>query len=199
MKLPADWQEKIAKLFARPAVPVGMVVLAGLILGLGEVQSRPIRAQVERERNLQVQREATVEKALGQYTETMRQDNEVERKAWEKKLLQRDEQMQGVMEQIAGWMKAEGCQGELKPRGQELVHAEIPGLYRVGLGVELVTPVQISSQVEESDQVRLFRILRQFSAIASPHIIRRLEVDQTVNGEMRARVELEFFRCPTDG
>jgi hypothetical protein len=24
-------------------------------------------------------------------------------------------------------------------------------------------------------------------------------VDQTVNGEMRARVELEFFRCPTDG
>ena len=46
MKLPADWQEKIAKLFARPAVPVGMVVLAGLILGLGEIQSRPIRAQV---------------------------------------------------------------------------------------------------------------------------------------------------------
>ena len=199
MKLAADWQEKIAKLFARPAVPVGMVVLAGLILGLGEVQSRPIRAQVERERNLQVQREATVEKALGQYTETMRQDNEVERKAWEKKLLQRDEQMQGVMEQIAGWMKAEGWQGELKPRGQELIHAEIPGLYRVGLGVEMVSPVQISSQVEESDQVRLFRILRQFSAIASPHIIRRLEVDQTVNGEMRARVELEFFRCPTDG
>ena len=35
MKLAADWKEKIAKLFARPAVPVGMVVLAGLILGLG--------------------------------------------------------------------------------------------------------------------------------------------------------------------
>ena len=62
-----------------------------------------------------------------------------------------------------------------------------------------MSPVQISSQVEESDQVRLFRILRQFSKIAQPHIIRRLEVDQTVNGEMRARVELEFFRCPTDG
>jgi hypothetical protein len=93
-----------------------MVVLAGVIFVLGEMQSRPIRAQAERERNLQVQREGSVEKALSQYTETMRQDNEVERKAWEKRLLQKDEQMQGVMEQIAGWMKAEGWKGELKPR-----------------------------------------------------------------------------------
>ena len=73
---------KWANFFSKPAVPAGMVLLAGLIVGLGEMQSRPIRAQVERERANQIKREAAMEQALSQYTETMRQDNEVERKAW---------------------------------------------------------------------------------------------------------------------
>jgi hypothetical protein len=176
-----------------------MVVLAGVIFGLGEIQSRPIRAQAERERNLQVQREATVERALGQYTETMKQDNEVERRALEKRLLQKDEQMQGLMEQIAGWMKEEGWKGELKPRVEEEVTPELSDLRRIGLGVEMVSPKSVSGRVVESDQVRLFRILRRISAIPAPHVVRRLEVDQNLDGEMRARVELEFFRLKTDG
>ena len=191
--------ERFSRLFTQPAVPVGIVVLAGVIFGLGEMQSRPIRAQVERERNLQVQREAAVEKALGQYTETMKQDNEVERKAWEKRLLQKDEQLQGVMEQIAGWMKAEGWKGELKPRAEEGVTPELSHLRRIGLGVEMVSPRSVSGRVTESDQVRLLRLLRKISQIPAPHVVRRLEVDQNLDGEMRARMELEFFRLKTDG
>lgn len=195
----AGWKGRLGGLFTQPAVPAGMVVLAGVILGLGEMQSRPIRAQAARERNLQVQREAALEKALSQYTETMRQDNEVERKAWEKRLLQRDEQMQGVMEEIAGWMREEGWQGELKPRPEEGVTPELPELRRIGLGVEMVSPRSISAQLEESDQVRLLGLLRKISGIPAPHVFRRLEVDHNPNGEMRARVELEFFRIKTDG
>jgi uncharacterized membrane protein len=194
-----SWAGRLSGFFSQPAVPVGMVVLAGVIFGLGEMQSRPIRAQAERERNLQVQREGAVEKALSQYTETMKQDNEVERKAWEKKLLQKDEQMQGVMEQIAGWMKAEGWKGELKPRLEEGVTPELSDLRRIGLGVELVSPRSVSGRVAESDQVRLLRLLRKISGIPTPHVVRRLEVDQNLDGEMRARVELEFFRLKTDG
>jgi len=194
-----SWRDRFTRLFTQPAVPAGMVVLAGLLFGLGEIQSRPIRAQVERERSQQVQREGAVEKALSQYTETMRQDNEVERKAWEKRLLQKDEQMQGVMEQIAGWMKAEGWKGELKPRLEEGVTPELSELRRIGLGVELVSPRSVSGRVAESDQVRLLRLLRKISAIPAPHVVRRLEVDQNLDGEMRARVELEFFRLKTDG
>jgi len=193
------WKERFSGVFTQPAVPAGMVVLAGLLFGLGEIQSRPIRAQVERERSQQVQRAGAVEKALSQYTETMRQDNEVERKAWEKRLLQKDEQMQGVMEQIAGWMKAEGWKGELKPRLEEGVTPELSELRRIGLGVELVSPRSVSARMTESDQVRLLRILRKISAIPAPHVVRRLEVDQNLDGEMRARVELEFFRLKTDG
>jgi uncharacterized membrane protein len=191
--------ERFSQIFTQPAVPVGMVVLAGVIFGLGEMQSRPIRAQAERERNLQVQREGAVEKALSQYTETMKQDNEVERRAWENRLLQKDDQMQGVMEQIAGWMKAEGWKGELKPRMEEGVTPELSDLRRIGLGVELVSPRSVSGRVAESDQVRLLRILRKISGIPAPHVVRRLEVDQNLDGEMRARVELEFFRLKTDG
>ena len=55
-----------ANFFSKPAVPAGMVLLAGLIVGLGEMQSRPIRAQVERERANQIKREAAMEQALGQ-------------------------------------------------------------------------------------------------------------------------------------
>jgi hypothetical protein len=194
-----SWAERFSRLFTQPAVPVGIVVLSGVIFGLGEMQSRPIRAQVERERNLQMQREAAVEKALGQYTETMKQDNEVERKAWEKRLLQRDEQVQGVMEQIAGWMKAEGWKGELKPRPEEGVTPELSHLRRIGLGVEMVSPRSVSGRVTESDQVRLLRLLRKISQIPAPHVVRRLEVDQNLDGEMRARLELEFFRLKTDG
>jgi hypothetical protein len=191
--------ERFGRLFNQPAVLAGMVVLAGVILVLGEIQSRPIRAQVERERNLQLQREVAVEKALGQYTETMRQDNEVERKAWEKRLLQKDEQMQGVMEQIARWMKAEGWKGELKPRMDEEVTPELSDLRRIGLGVELVSPRSVSARMKDSDQVRLLRLLRKISEISAPHVVRRLEVDQNPDGEMRAKVELEFFRLKTDG
>ena len=191
--------ERFSQIFTQPAVPVGMVVLAGVIFGLGEMQSRPIRAQAERERNLQVQREGAVEKALSQYTETMKQDNEVERRAWENRLLQKDDQMQGVMEQIAGWMKAEGWKGELKPRMEEGVTPELSDLRRIGLGVELVSPRSVSGKVAESDQVRLLRLLRKISGIPAPHVVRRLEVDQNLDGEMRARVELEFFRLKTDG
>jgi len=193
------WKERFSGVFTQPAVPAGMVVLAGVILGLGEMLSRPIRAQVARERNLQVQREAAMEKALNQYTDTMRQDNEVERKAWEKRLLQRDEQMQGVMEQIAGWMKEEGWKGELKPRSEEGVTPQLPELRRIGLGVEMVSPRSVSIRVEESDQLRLLSLLRKISEIPAPHVFRRLEVDHNLEGEMRARVELEFFRIKTDG
>jgi len=193
------WKERLSGVFTQPAVPAGMVVLAGVILGLGEMQSRPIRAQAARERNQQVQREATVEKALNQYTDTMKQDNEVERKAWEKRLLQRDEQMQGVMEQIAGWMKEEGWKGELKPRSEEGVTPELPDLRRIGLGLEMVSPRSVSLRVEESDQMRLLALLRRISEIPAPHVFRRLEVDQNLDGEMRAKVELEFFRIKTDG
>ena len=195
----ASWMERFSGLFTKPAVPVGMGVLAVLILGLGEMQSRPIRAQLERERSRQVQREGAVEQALAQYTDTMRQDNEVERKAWEKRLLQKDEQMQGVMEQIAGWMKEEGWRGELKPRPEEGVTPELPDLRRIGLGLEMVSPKSVSSRVEESDQVRLLSLLRKISQIPAPHVIRRLEVDQNLDGEMRARVEVDFFRIKTDG
>jgi len=129
----------------------------------------------------------------------MKQDNEVERKAWEKRLLQRDEQMQGVMEQIAGWMKEEGWKGELKPRSEEGVTPELPDLRRIGLGLEMVSPRSVSLRVEESDQMRLLALLRRISEIPAPHVFRRLEVDQNLDGEMRAKVELEFFRIKTDG
>lgn len=188
-----------ADFFSKPAVPVGMVVLAGLIVGLGEMQSRPIRAQVERERANQIKREAAMEQALSQYTETMRQDNEVEKTAWKKKLLQTDGQVQGVMEEIAGWMKAEGWKGEIKPRPEEGVTQELPGLRRIALGVEMVSPKSISGRLEKSDQARLLKILRKISQISAPHIFRRLELDQNPDGEMRARMELEFFRLKSDG
>ena len=188
-----------ADFFSKPAVPAGMVVLAGLIVGLGEMQSRPIRAQVERERANQIKREAAMEQALSQYTETMRQDNEVEKTAWKKKLLQTDGQVQGVMEQIAGWMRAEGWKGEIKPRPEEGVTQELPGLRRIALGLEMVSPKSISGRLEESDQARLLKILRKISQIPAPHIFRRLELDQNSDGEMRARMELEFFRLKSDG
>ncbi len=53
--------------------------------------------------------------------------------------------------------------------------------------------------VEESDQLRLLSLLRKISEIPAPHVFRRLEVDHNLEGEMRARVELEFFRIKTDG
>jgi hypothetical protein len=188
-----------ADFFSKPAVPVGMVLLAGLIVGLGEMQSRPIRAQVERERANQIKREAAMEQALSQYTETMRQDNEVERTAWKKKLLQTDGQVQGVMDEIAGWMRAEGWKGEIKPRPEEGVTQELPGLRRIALGVEMVSPKSISGRLEMSDQARLLKILRKIAQIQAPHIFRRLELDQNLDGEMRARMELEFFRLKSDG
>ena len=194
-----SWRDRFTRLFTQPAVPAAMVVLAAVIMVLGEIQSQPIRAQVARERNLQVQREVAVEKALSQYTETMRQDNEVERKAWEKRLLQKDDQMQWVMEQIAGWMKAEGWKGELKPRAEKEMTPELSELRWIGLAVEMVSPKSVSVRMTESDQVRLLRILRKISAIPAPHVFRRLEVDQNLDGEIRARVELEFFRLKTDG
>ena len=193
------WGQRVAARLTQPAVPAGLVVLAGLIFALGEIQSRPIRAQVERERLKQVERESAVHKALNQYTETMRQDNAVELRAWEKRLLQSDAQMQAVMEQIAGGMRAAGWRGELKPRPEERVNPEVPRLHRIGLGVEMVSPREVSERAPESDQVRLLRMLRMLAQIPAPHVMRRLEVDQTPNGEMRARVELEFFRLKADG
>ena len=188
-----------ADFFSKPAVPAGIVLLAGLIVGLGEMQSRPIRAQVQRERANQIKREAAMEQALGQYTVTMRQDNEVERQAWKKKVLQTDGQVQKVMDEIAGWMREGGWRGEIKPRPEEGVTQELPGLRRIALGVEMVSPKSISGRLEQSDQARLLKILRKISQIQAPHIFRRLELDQNPDGEMRARMELEFFRLKSDG
>jgi hypothetical protein len=193
------WGTRATEWFSQPVVPAAVVVLAALIFGLGEMQSRPIRAQVERERLKQVDRESRVHQALNQYTETMRQDNGVELRAWEKRLLQNDAQMQAVMEQIAGWMRAGGWRGELKPRSEQAVSEELPRLQRVALGVEMVSPREVSERAPESDQVRLLRMLRKLAEIPAPHVMRRLEVDQTPDGELRARVELEFFRLKADG
>ena len=193
------WRKKIGEIFTRPLVPAALTVLAGLLFAVGEMQSRPIRAQVERERAKQIDREARIHQALHQYTDTMKQDNAVELRGWEKRLLQNDAQMQGVMEQIAGWMRAAGWKGELKPRPEEAVLPEIPRLLKVGLGVEMISPREVSVRMADSDQVRLFRLLRRLAEIQAPYVIRRLEVDQTPDGEMRARMELEFFRMKADG
>ena len=140
-----------------------------------------------------------MEQAVGQYTVTMRQDNEVERQAWKKKVLQTDGQVQKVMDEIAGWMREGGWRGEIKPRPEEGVTQELPGLRRIALGVEMVSPKSISGRLEQSDQARLLKILRKISQIQAPHIFRRLELDQNPDGEMRARMELEFFRLKSDG
>jgi hypothetical protein len=63
----------------------------------------------------------------------------------------------------------------------------------------MVSPRSVSAKVKESDQIRLLRILRKISEIPAPHVVRRLEVDMNPDGEMRARMELEFFRLKTDG
>jgi len=196
---PKKWVGRIEEAFTRPAVPAGVAVAAALLFGLGEIQSRPIRAQVERERLKQVDRESRMHQALNQYTETMRQDNALELRGWEKRLLQGDAQVQAVMEQIAGWMRAGGWEGEIKPRAEEPVSPDLPRLQRVGLGVEMVSPRPVSERTAESDQLRLFGLLRKLAEIPAPHVMRRLEVDQTPDGEMRARVELEFFRLKADG
>jgi hypothetical protein len=195
----AGWRERVGGLFARPAVPAAVAVLAGLVLAFGEVQTRPMRAQVERERKKQVERESAVHKALHQYTETMRLDNAAELRGWEKRLIQGDAQMQGVMEQIAGWMRTAGWKGQLVPRLAEPVAAEVPQLQRVRLEVELTCPRDVSERLPDSDQTRLFRLLRQISEIPAPHVLRMLEVEQNAAGELRARMELDFFRLKADG
>ena len=62
-----------------------------------------------------------------------------------------------------------------------------------------MSPKSVSARMAESDQIRLVRLLRKIAAIPAPHVVRRLEVDQNLDGELRARVELEFFRLKTDG
>lgn len=187
------------ELFARPAVPAALAVLAGLVVAFGEVQTRPIRAQVERERKKQVERESRMHQALHQYTETMRQDNAAELRGWEKRLIQGDAQMQGVMEQIAGWMRTGGWKGQLVPRPAEAVAAEVPQLQRIRLEVDLTCPREVSERLPDSDQTRLLRLLRRMAEIPAPHVLRKLEVEQGAAGELRARLELDFFRLKADG
>ena len=199
MKAAGTWRKRGQELFSRPAVPVALVVLAGLVLAFGEVQTRPIRAQVGRERAKQLERESAVHKALNQYTETMRQDNATELRGWEKRLVQNDAQMQGVMEQIAGWMRTAGWKGELVPRPEEAISAELPRLQRVRLVVEMTCPREVSERLPDSDQVRLLRLLRKIAEIPAPHVLRLVELEQSPLGELRARMELDFFRLKADG
>lgn len=190
---------RVGDWFTRPVVPALLVVVGGLVLTFGEVQTRPIRAQVERERKKQLERESAVHKALNQYTETMRLDNAAELRGWEKRLVQGDAQMQGVMEQIAGWMRAAGWRGQLTPRPAEPVGAEVPRLLRVRLEVDMTCPRDVSERMPDSDQTRLFRVLRRIGEMPAPHVLRMLEVEQNAAGELRARMELDFFRLKADG
>ena len=187
------WQ-RFLELLIPPWIQVALALVCAGIVYLAEIWVQPDRARLRAEKqSSQLVRNQLLdlEKKLPQERE---QDLQARVRAAQGQTVDKDEDLQGVLRQIAEIMKKEGWKAKITPLEIMQPTAAVPSLFAFPVVVEVSVPPDYSRGSKESDQVRLFRLLRKLDVLQAKHQLVGLEILSDVKAGFSAKLTYHYYR-----
>ncbi|NBT48604.1 MAG: hypothetical protein EBT07_12445 [Actinobacteria bacterium] len=187
------WQ-RFLELLIPPWIQVAAALVCAGIVYLAEIWVQPDRARLraEKESSQLVRNQLLeMEKKLPQERE---QDLQARVRAAKGQTVDRDEDLRSVLQQIATIIKKEGWKATITTLAVKQPTTEVPSLFSVPLVLEVSVPPDFSRASQESDQVRLFRLLRKLDALQAKHQLVVLEIFSDVKGGFFAKLTYHYYR-----
>ena len=187
------WQ-RFLELLIPPWIQVAAALVCAGIVYLAEIWVQPdqARLRVEKQSSQLVRNQLVdLEKKLPQERE---QDLQARVRAAQGLTVDKDEDLRSVLEQIATIIKKEGWKAKITPQAVMQPTSEVPSLFSVPVVLEVSVPPEFSRASQESDQVRLFRLLRKLDALQAKHQLVGLEIFSDVKGGFSAKLTYHYYR-----
>jgi len=189
----SPWQ-RFLEMLIPPWIQVVAALMCAGVVYLADLWVQPDQARLRAEKeSSQLVRNQLVdlEKKLPQERE---QDLQARVRAAQGQTLDKDEDLEGVLQQIATIMKREGWKAKITPLAVMQPTGEVPSLFAVPLVVEVSVPPDFSRASQESDQARLFRLLRKLAALQAKHQLVGLEIFSDVKSGFSAKLTYHYYR-----
>jgi len=187
------WQ-RFLELLIPPWIQVAAALVCAGIVYLAEIWVQPdqARLRVEKQSSQLVRNQLVdLEKKLPQERE---QDLQARVRAAQGQTVDKDEDLRSVLQQIATIIKKEGWKAKITPQAVMQPTSEVPSLFSVPVVLEVSVPPEFSRASQESDQVRLFRLLRKLDALQAKHQLVGLEIFSDVKGGFSAKLTYHYYR-----
>jgi hypothetical protein len=187
------WQ-RFLELLIPPWIQVAAALVCACIVYLADLWVQPDQARLRAEKeSSQLVRNQLVdlEKKLPQERE---QDLQARVRAAQGQTVDRDEDLQGALQQIAEIMKKEGWKAKITPLGLMQPTVAVPSLFAFPVVLEVSVPPDFSRASQESDQVRLFRLLRKLDGLQAKHQLVGLEILSDVKTGFSAKLTYHYYR-----
>jgi hypothetical protein len=187
------WQ-RFLELLIPPWIQVALALVCAGIVYLVNLWVQPDQARlnVERQSSQLVRNQLLdLEKKLPQERE---QDLQARIRAAQGQTVDRDEDLQGALQEIATIIKKEGWKAKIAPLAAMQPTGEVPSLFAIPLVLEVSVPPDFSRASQESDQVRLFRLLRKLDGLQAKHQLVGVEILSDVKSGFSAKLTYHYYR-----
>ena len=132
-----------------------------------------------------------LEKRLPQERE---QDLQARVRAVQGQTLDRDGDLEALLQSMGGIVKKEGWKGQITPSALIQLTSEVPSLYAYPVVVDVSVPADFSRGSRESDQIRLLRLLRKLDALPAKHQLVGVEILSNVQGGFSAKCTYHYYK-----
>jgi len=189
----SPWQRFLELLIPPWMQVAAMLVCAGIVY-LAEIWVQPDRARLRAEKqSSQLVRNQLLdlEKRLPQERE---QDLQARVRAVQGQTLDRDGELEALLQSMGGIVKKEGWKGKITPSALIQLTSEVPSLFAYPVVVDVSVPADFSRGSRESDQVRLLRLLRKLDALPAKHQLVGVEILSNVQGGFSAKCTYHYYK-----
>jgi len=187
------WQ-RFLELLIPPWIQVAAALVCVGIVYLAEIWVQPdqARLRVEKQSSQLVRNQLVdLEKKLPQERE---QDLQARVRAAQGLTVDKDEDLRSVLEQIATIIKKEGWKAKITPLAVMQPTSEVPSLFSVPVVLEVSVPPEFSRASRESDQGRLFRLVRKLDGLQAKHQLVGMEILSDVKDGFSAKLTYHYYR-----
>ena len=95
---------------------------------------------------------------------------------------------------MAKLVKKEGWKAKITPLAIRQPTASVPSLFAFPVVLEISVPPDVSRASRESDQARLFRLLRELDELPEKHQLVGVEIVSTLQAGFSAKVTYHYYR-----
>jgi membrane-associated protease RseP (regulator of RpoE activity) len=187
------WQ-RFLELLIPPWIQVAAALVCAGIVYLAEIWVQPdqARLRVEKQSSQLVRNQLVdLEKKLPQERE---QDLQARVRAAQGQTVDKDEDLRSVLQQIATIIKKEGWKAKITPQAVMQPTSEVPSLFSVPVVLEVSVPPEFSRASRESDQGRLFRLVRKLDGLQAKHQLVGMEILSDVKDGFSAKLTYHYYR-----
>ena len=187
------WQ-RFLELLIPPWIQVAAALVCAGIVYLADLWVQPDQARLRAEKqSSQLVRNQLLdlEKRLPQERE---QDLQARVRAVQGQTLDRDGDLEVLLQSMGGIVKKEGWKGKITPLAVIQLTSEVPSLFAYPVVVDVSVPADFSRGSRESDQVRLLRLLRKLDALPAKHQLVGVEILSIVEGGFSAKCTYHYYK-----